>query len=481
MKRQEKSIGCKISALMIGLFLCGAILTVFGQPKIEVFKDKKTAVEDYRAIFVKPDKYGDSTLFVGTKKGSVMLSRIQISATPFNPVFRPLSFVQPTNGLIKDIYFSSENGYLVKTDGIYMIEGNSASWKPLVSIKDLPKREGATAELWGISFTDNLRACIVGTYFKDNSDDIDKELLLCTNNINDKKQWEEPKKPKEVKTEQLQLTNIYFDKNTKRGWAVGTNGVEGIIWYSENRGESWEEIKAISSEPLLGVFAIWEKGVAVGLSGMVFGKGFGNTTISTTVIPTKPNPNTKAEEGDTVEIKNTSVSLMPKIGEIIQDKVIPKVTGIVKEVKKSGMLIIKEIEVDSNSDNVKEWIKKRFENKDINPKDVVVIKKKGKDNDSNTITVKNDTSDDWKKIGVPLKNPAPILRSVKFDNEGNGFIIGDNGTILFMKSGETMWKSLPNAQLVGIDLYSIVIDGNYALIAGTKGTIVRIEINPVKK
>ena len=464
MKLQQKLFLKNIAALIMISVLLGNSAVVFGQvpPTIDgIYTDVRTTAEINRAIFVRPDTFGESVLIVGTNKGNAYFAKIKTDEKPLKqPAYKPFTFIQPTSSVVRDISFLSENnGYLLKSDGLYSSDGKSPSWKQILNVvKDssFPQITGAFAELWNVSFVDNFRACIVGVYLKNTSDrDIDRELILCTNDISQSKiKWEEPNKPNNPKTEQLQFTNIYFDKKTQNGWAVGTDGAEGIIWYSENGGKDWEEQQVTIGEPLLGVFGINESKVfAVGYNGMVFGKG----------ISTTKKPDTEIKKDDKVEIQSKIISKIPGISRIA----IPTVTAKVEEIRNNKMLKVKVLEV--IPEVVEKIVKKYFENNDVSPRDVKKV-----DNEDSDKSV----SVEWNKIEVSslMKPPTAALRSVKFADDGlNGFIVGDKGTILYTQDGGKVWKSLSNMQLATVDLYSIFVDGNYCWIAGSKGTIVRIK------
>ena len=492
MKRQQRSFLTSIALAMFTALVAGSGTIVFGQPKIEIVSLPKDKADINRAIALKPESFGDSMLVVGTNMGKAMFLKIRSDETIINkPVFRP--FPLETRSLIREIGFYPRGGYLLSTDGIYFSNGMAMDWQQIASVNDKDIRDsGSTAELWGMTFVNDSKVCVAGVYFKNNSDDIQKDLLLCTNNISaqDDIKWYEPEKPDDKR---LQLTNIYYNQRAQHGWAVGTDGAEGFIWYSNNGGARWEDQKITVEEPLLGITSVGNKVLAVGYNGLIYGKGISTNSLTrlsaeATINPNiDPNPNrnpnsnrnlnSKLKKGDKVRLKR-GVMMAFKIGKT------DEVTARIREFVGNNEVKLEDIRVkpEDLEEDVIDYLNER-------PIFITELEKI-EDDDDNTVVAKVNlgkttptTNSNWAKISVPaLRNKRATLRSVKFADDGMvGFIVGDAGTVLYTSDGGMSWKALttilPTQQplLNTVEFYSIFIDKSYCWIAGSKGTIVRVK------
>ena len=69
------------------------------------------------------------------------------------------------------------------------------------------------------------------------------------------------------------------------------------------------------------------------------------------------------------------------------------------------------------------------------------------------------------------------LNSIKFDQTGRyGFIVGKDGIMLKTDDFGESWREISVAGLEDIDLFAIAYSDNFALIAGSNGTIVKIRL-----
>jgi photosystem II stability/assembly factor-like uncharacterized protein len=471
MKRQQKSIWSSLMAFAAVSVLYGTAAVASAQqivPRIDgIYIDSKVNAEVNRAIFLRPDSFGESALIVGTNKGNAMFSKLKADDLLFKqPVFRNFSMPQPSGALVRDINFVRDNkGYMLKSDGIYFSDGRTEEWRQIMSVNDLPPRPVAVAELWSMSFVTDL-----GVYLKNTNDrSIDQELLLCTDDISrPEPRWNTPYTPKDRTTEQIQFTNIYFDKD-ENGWLVGTDGAAGVVWYSKDGGREWTEQPVNIESPLLSVNGEGNKVVGVGFNGTVFGKGFGgrktNEAISVSL---------GIKVDDWVEVKGKLLAGIQGLG---------KVTARVEKVRPNGMLKLKIIDV--NPPDLRDLVENIIERTDISPREVVKIERNenSSNENNNNNNRSNSTNSSWERLNVSqvLRNPTVSLRSVKFSGNGqNGFIVGDKGTILYTDDGGASWKSLTSSlpaqqsQLNLVDFYAVYIDKKHCWIAGSKGTVVRV-------
>lgn len=528
MKRQQKSVWSSLKAFAAISMLFGTAAVTSAQqqmiPRIDgVYTDPRSA-EVNRAIFLRPDSFGESALIVGTGKGNALFSKMKADDLLFKqPVFKPFSMPQPSGALVRDINFVGDNkGYMLKNDGIYFSDGRTDGWQQIMSTVDLPSRPNAVAELWSMSFVTDLRVCIAGVYLKSTGDrSIDQELLFCTDDISRRdSRWNKPDTPSNGANEQIQFTNIYFDKY-QHGWVVGTDGAEGIVWYSRDGGREWEDQQVNINSPLLSVSGTGNNVVGVGFNGVIFGRGAGKKNNESLNLPDSRNDrdsrdnrnsrndrdskdnrdsrndrdsrdnrdsrnnNDDIKEGDTVEIRGSILSRAPGA---------ERVYGRVERInRQNGMMRVKITEVIPES--VRSVVENIFRNIEVSRRDVEKVdddeetdnRNSSNTNNRNSSNTNNrnssNTNSFWEKASVfpALRNPTVSLRSVKFaDNGSDGFIVGDKGTILYTQDGGTNWKPLigtpaQQTQLNPVDFYAVFIDRKYCWIAGTKGTVVRVK------
>lgn len=442
------------NTLILTTVLLANHIAVSGQVP-DVFTDPASA-DVNSAVFIRPDSFGDIALILGTNKGKAMFTRMKMAEVLSKPAYKIFAFSPSrASGAIRSINFVSNNeGYLLRTDGLFFSDGNTPFWKEKVNPLDLQEQD-ATAEFWGISFLgDTKRACLIGRYTIQSGNTIktDKELLRCTDNISESRPiWKEARLPENRKTSVNFLTNIYFDKNGN-GWAVGVDGVnfkEGVIWYSADSGRSWEELNINTQSFLINVGKSENRLFAVGFNGVVFASDISDESLA---------------KNDKVEIQRR---ILTRIQNLPGVRTITKIIGKVKEVNDKGMLEIdvEEIFPKDIPKNEKRLIEDYFRTTPIAPKDVKKLNSAGKERPSNN----------WQPFTVPTKEN---LRDIKFDDDGKyGFIVGDNGTILFTEDAGNNWRIInsPKLKTPKIDLYSIYVGDQYCWIGGSKGTIVRIK------
>lgn len=478
------------SIILLAILVQSGTTLTFGQPKIEDFVNK-TGDEAYRAVYVKPDSYGDSAIMVGTNKGKALFSRGKIEDSLFKFEFRPFNLSPQSNGLVRSInYLSETQGFILTSDGIYSSKSNSPVWTQIADINkdEFANSRDSVAELWGMSFVNKSgRICVDGVYFKRDSDDIDKELLLCTNNIfANTIQWDEPNINRKDQTEQIQLTNIYFDNN-QRGWAVGTDGVEGIVWNSINGGADWtKQDVSMINEPLLGVTGTGNKIFVIGYNGVIYSKESiaksSRTNRDTRVIG-------KADEeiklGDIVKIQGGILGdYLPNIPGV--DSISEVFGRVVKVNKVTGMLRVTITKVSPKT--FFNLVRDQFSQKDVPTSKVTIENMKRSntkinDDDSKVDKTDQSVSSDWKKINISSKE---TLRSIKFSDDGSiGFIVGNKGTILYSTDSGESWKNVladknmkgKQRDITSTDFYSIFIDKVYCWVVGSNGAIAKINIS----
>lgn len=465
MKSWKKPFFKSISILMLTAFLF-ANSQIFGQlPAVEYFTDVATA-DINSAIFLRPDTFGDVALVLGTNKGKSMLARINPSdKLTVKPTFKTLEFLQKSEDIAREIIFTStDKGYLLRSNGIFFSDGNSNKWSILSSPLDFGQSGNAILQLWGMSFVGkSQRVCVAGIYVKKTGtvSSIDKELLSCTDNISvSKPEWDVAKMDWLDKEKPIYLTNIYFN-GSSNGWAVGIDGTEfkkGIIWQTTDGGKNWKEQDVKIDAPLLSVGGTSGKTFAIGFNGTVFASGM-------PLAATTTNDPNKIEKGDTVEIQPGIFQKIKDLAETLTgNQPVTKIIGTVKDIRKNGMLKVEVTEIlpKSVSDEKKEQIREYFDDNEVAPKNVKEINNSGGETISNS----------WQAINVNVKE---TLRSIKFDDEGKGFIVGDKGTILYSANGGDKWTKIPAAQLGTIDLYSIFLDKGFCWIGGSKGAVARIK------
>lgn len=456
-------------SLLLSICLILFAQTIFSQPRIDgIYINSTTTAETNRSIQVIPGTFGDMTLLVGTNRGNLGIAKIRNNETISNRLFfKSLNFAPPSTELVREIYFDGNDGYVLKNNGIYYSDSRSDLWLKKSLIDDLPQITGSAAEIWSMGFAGNKRVCLAGVYLKKSSDrSIDKELLVCTDDITDKfPQWSVAKTPENSKFEQLQLTNIFFDNN-QNGWAVGTDGEEGAIWYSTDKGKHWKELDSEIKEPLLSVS---------GAGYNLFAVGYNRTLLSNISIPNK-NQNTtqnnnqtrksEIKKGSKVEIITKFIRNLPLIDGI--ERIIGKVVEI-----KGDKLRVEITEV--KPEIMKKQVKNYYEEKELDKSDVKIIE----DDESEQKPERFDSvSSPWQPLNVSnlVANPNIALRSVKFaSNNLDGFIVGDKGTILYTSDGGKRWQLLRvTTQLNTVDFYSMFLTDKYCWIVGSKGAVVRI-------
>lgn len=493
MKKRNKITWVNITILLMISVLYGTAAFVFGQPKIEDFS-MNSAADSNRAIFIKSEpsnSFGESRLIIiiGTNKGKAMYATVNIgdSLSKFN--FKPFTLTPQTSGLVRSFDFTFDpRGYLLTSDGVYALNSNSPTWSQIAGINDaeFTRNRDSVAELWGMSFVNKTgRVCLAGVYFIRGSDDIGKELLLCTNNIfEDKPRWDTANVKRKDQIEQIQLTDIYFDNN--QGWAVGTDGVNGVILSSKNSGKDWEFQNVSIKQPLLNITGSGGKIFAVGYNGTIFSKEISRDKVVDNVSRNiDDNDDRSIKLGDIVEIKGGV------LGDDLPDfdgiSTITKVIGIVEKVNGDGTLRIRITDV--TPQNFLELVRNRFKQKDVKPSQVIRIgsaklpKPRIKDDDTANNNSDKTILSDWKPVPVSTKE---TLRSIKFSDDGSiGFIAGNKGTILYTKDNGKTWQNVQVASLTPkqrgdmakTDFYSIFIDKNYCWVVGSNGAIVRINMN----
>jgi hypothetical protein len=393
--------------------------------------------------------------------------------------FTAVNFRETSSKPVKEIlsYPFPAKSYVLTSDSLYVYNDDIKGWEqiPINFPNKSNQLENSAPELWSLDFLDGERACVSGVYIRNTGErEIERELLLCTDNINKKQpKWEEPKEKNIPKANQLHITNLKFVDN-RFGWLVGT---EGTIWFTRDGGEKWSSQSSGTSNPLLSVFGINENtAIACGFNGTILRIKQG--TGATKVFPEKPsNPRLDFEIGETVLIK-------------------PEVLR--KHINYDGELLVKIVDIYkvgwlqvALDMKVPESLRIRLEQfleKGLAFDEVEKIEVKPSRNPDYKTRLINEGGETpaWEKIPVPsLKDKTVTLRNVKFSpDKSTGWIVGDSGTILYLEKDKKEWQSLkiPPAQLqklkttqAALDFYSIFIDENYCWIAGSKGVIVRIK------
>ncbi len=446
---RRNSQGRKVFSIITLVFLMGCYSFLIAQ-RPEIIESGLD--ETFRSISISNLISEKPTLIVGTSKGNLYFTEINSEISSGDIEFQQFKTLTGKPSVIREINFGPDKKlYLIKNDGLFVYDKEKSEWKPKAGLDRFAfsQTRGWIAELWGMTFVNN-RTCIVGGNFKD--DFIDREIIKCNDNIGSNV-WIPVKSPVQRKFKNLQLTNIYFDKKSLNGWAVGTEGEKGIIWFSKDGGNNWtEEENDLRATP----FTI------DGNSKMVFTVGSDGMIFSKNLEQTQPERNRKIvviEKNKEVKIdiaKLTSVNTLKY-----------EVTGIVQDLIESNDKKLFKIKITKVTPEPPSSIRLKAILENVYFDESAVIKNEIVD-ESNDWTERNDLSE---------KISNTQLNSVKFNSDGTyGFIVGKNGTILMTDNGGNDWKLLPaNEKLKGIDLYSIYFGKEYCWIAGSKGAIVRIK------
>lgn len=450
MKKQNRLLLIIITVLTVMIILPGNYLRVFGQQVKFRFATGTNPDENNRSISIMND-YDSSRLIIGTDKGNVYSYEIDKNGLLNLRSKKRYELHEDDKSPVRNInFYQGSDGYFLNDNSLYSLTQGPEEWR---EIKDFRISSGSYPVLWSMGFFGNS-ACIVGVYYKNKTTTIAGELFSCTNDINSfKSKWSRIQVPNR-KTNYVQLTDIYFNKAAE-GWVTGTDGVQGIIWSTDN-GSDWKEESTTVSEPLLSIAGTGDKVFAVGLNGLIVKRSSAPETRD------RPTPN-KTIPRDRVKGERVKAN----IGEILDDpKVDIEITGTVTEIRDSSI----KIRVDRD---------KSLPNTDPLNLMISLIEKMFLDQDD--VESENDktaTSNSSSVRWVPVIPNNPVnerLNSIEFAKDGNhGFIAGSNGTIFFTTNAGKTWVPLSGVQLTGSNLYSIAIDDTHGrcFIAGSEGKVV---------
>lgn len=469
-----------LAVLFLWSILTTVIPNVFAQvtPKIDVYIEPSR--ETFLSISVNKSPNSKARIVqIGSSKG-----RLRETFFPSDGFFTPeTKFLEPafegnSSKLIADIkYQSPSKSYILKSDSLYRLENGRDPWKEIVNFSSKYQAQNFYPDVWSVGFVNSQRACVAGVFIKNGGgNQIDHQLLLCSNDLDDKGDWKEPDTVPEAK--QLHILNLNF-ADEQNGWAVGT---QGTIWFTGDGGKSWTAQRSGSTDLLMSVYGLnpdWAW--AVGANSTILNRQLKKSSSAQVIKTDTLKLNQTFKVGDQVRVK--PASLLP---EFINSRieVEAKVVQVLAN-KKLKLELLKDYSDPIRTYAVKSWLSgKVFDSSQVEK--IEDDTAAGGTDDTPTAETENNQTSEWKKMVVPaLKGKPTTLRSVKFaDDQKNGWIVGDGGTILYTSDGGINWRLLFFAlpKVTGtpltpteINFYSMFIDDIYCWVVGSKGTIVRIK------
>jgi photosystem II stability/assembly factor-like uncharacterized protein len=461
-----KNILTLVKSVLVSIFIIlnFQIISVAQQP--EVININTT--ETLRSILVARQADGRSRIIVGTNRGRLFYQNT--NADFITPDFLEYEVLPKTQKVIRDIAQASNNDlYALKQDGLYLYDKASNEWSLLDNLDKFreSKSRDSEAELRGMAFagTKTNRLCIVGGNYK--NDFLSKEILKCTNSLISRF-WNEGKLLGNRTYQELQLSSIFFDSTGKNGWTVGTANDMGVIWSTTDGGESWVEDKIDLPSTLFSLDGNKKMVYAIGTDGLIVYKRLDTE---------KKAVKTSEDKLDTAKSlllqpgSEVIINLEKSIGKNLPDQIKGTIQDVVTTIDQRKLYKIKL--------------------KNVQPKQIMGISLdfilENVYFDQSFIVLDSKKEDASRMdSGWTILEPSEIkdrrfdknqLNSIKFDRTGRyGFIVGKNGIILKTEDFGESWRQISVVRLDDIDLFAIAYSDNFALIAGSNGTIVKIRL-----
>ena len=424
--------------------------------------------ETLRSILVARQADGRSRIIVGTNRGKLFYQDPNADFTMSE--FLEYTVLPATPKVIRDITQASNNDlYALKQDGLYRYNKARNEWSLFANLDIFreAKSRDSEAELRGMAFagTKTNRLCIVGGNYK--NDFLSKEILRCSDSLTSRF-WNEVKLLGNRTHQELQLSSIFFDSTGKNGWTVGTANDMGVIWSTTDGGESWAEDKNDLPSTLFSLDGNKKMVYAIGTDGLIVYKRLDTEKRAV-----------KISEDNL----DTAKSLLLQPGSEI-------IVNLEKSVGKNLPNQIKGIiqEVVTTIDQRKLY---KIKLKNAQPVQIIgirldfILENVYFDQSAIVMDSKKDDSSRMDSGWTTLE-PSKIknqrfdknqLNSIKFDQTGRyGFIVGKDGIILKTDDFGESWREIFGTGLDDIDLFAIAYSDNFALIAGSNGTIVKIRL-----